>query len=225
VEEFDSRYRTRFEALDTTCISDALDALGLRGSPHGIGPAFEGAPSIVGQAVTVKLVAAGVTKTDRHACIQAIHVAKKGDVVVIDNGGRLDTNCWGEIVATAAKLKGIAGVVADGACRDLDACVDLGFAVYARAPVVVTARGRTIEQSTNEMIEVGGIQVRPGDVVIGNRSGVVFVPQEHIDAVLAKAEQIKQKEDQMIADLKAGMDILSVDKKYSYESMLEKPKN
>jgi regulator of RNase E activity RraA len=222
LDSFDADYRPRLERLDTTIVSDALDQLGLKGSPHGLRPLFEAAKPIVGRAVTVKLVAAGETKATRHACIQAIHVGRQGDVVVVDNGGRLDTNCWGGIVATAAKMKGISGVVADGACRDIDECVELGFPVYARGPVVVTARGRTIEQSTNEMIQIGGIQVRPDDIVMANKSGVVFIPQEHLDAVLNLAEKLREKEASMIADLLGGEGILSVDKKYAYEQMLEK---
>lgn len=222
MDAFDEVYRPRLEKLDTTLVADALDKLRLKGSPIGIRPVFESAAPIVGRAVTVKLVAAGETKTERHACIQAIDVARPGDVVVVDAGGRLDTNCWGGIVATAAKIKGISGVVADGACRDIDECVDLAFPVYARSTVVLTARGRTIEQSTNDLIEIGGIQVRPGDVIMGNKSGVVIIPQEHLDEVLKVAETLAEKEQQMIADLKAGLDILTVDKKYSYENLLSK---
>lgn len=223
MDDFDTRFRPRLEKLDTTIIADALDTLGLKGSPHGIRPLFEAAGAIVGRAVTVKLVSAGVTKAERHACIQAIHVGRAGDVVVVDNGGRLDSNCWGGIVATAAKMKGLAGVVADGACRDIDECLALDFPVYGRGTVVVTARGRTIEQDTNVMVEIGGVQVRPGDIVMGNRSGVVFIPQEHLEAVLDLAEELRVKEDQMIADLKNGVDIITVDKKYAYENMLAKP--
>lgn len=222
MDNFDELYRPRLEKLDTTLVADALDKLQLKGSPIGIRPVFESAAPIVGRAVTVKLVAAGETKAERHACITAIHVAKKGDIVVVDAGGRLDTNCWGGIVATAAAMKGISGVVADGACRDIDECVEMGFPVYAKSTVVVTARGRTIEQSTNEMVEIGGIQVRPGDIIMGNKSGVVIIPQEHLERVLEVAETLKDKEQQMIADLKAGMDILEVDKKYSYENLLAK---
>lgn len=222
MDDFDEVYRPRLEKLDTTLVADALDKLQLKGSPIGIRPVFESAAAIVGRAVTVKLVAAGETKTKRHACIQAIDVARPGDVVVVDAGGRLDTNCWGGIVATAAKMKGIAGVVADGACRDIDECVELAFPVYARSTIVLTARGRTIEQSTNELIEIGGVQVRPGDVIMGNKSGVVIIPHERLDDVLKVAEALADKEQQMIADLKAGVDILTVDKKYSYENLLSK---
>ena len=67
-----------------------------------------------------------------------------------------------------------------------------------------TARGRVIEESTNEMIQFGGVQVRPGDIVIGDRSGIVIVPKEHVDEVLEKAEQLWRKEEDMVAEIRAG---------------------
>ena len=86
----------------------------------GIRPIFEGAHKIAGEAVTVKLTAAGETKGKTHLGIKAIEAAKAGDVIVIDNGGRLDTSCWGGILANGAQMKGVSGVVIDGACRDVD---------------------------------------------------------------------------------------------------------
>ena len=92
--------------------------------------------------------------------------------------------------------------------------------MYARGTVVQTARGRVIEESTNEMIQFGGVQVRPGDIVIGDRSGIVIVPKEHVDAVLDKAEQLWRREEEMIAEIRAGKDILAVDATYNYNKML-----
>lgn len=88
--------------------------------------------------------------------------------------------------------------------------------------MVCTARGRVIEESTNQMVRFGGVQVRPGDIVVGDSSGIVIVPREHILAVLTKAEQLWQKEEDMIAEIKAGADILAVDAKYNYNKMLQK---
>ena len=99
--------------------------------------------------------------------MKAIEAAETGDVIIIDNGGRLDTSCWGGILANGAKMKGVSGVVIDGACRDLDDCVEIDFPVYARGTVVCTARGRIMEDSTNVMIQFAGVQVRPGDIVMG----------------------------------------------------------
>ncbi len=218
----DDRTRKAFMRLSTTNVSDALDALGLKGSTYGVRPIYEGVQKIVGEAVTVKLIAAGETKSKTHLGIHAIEAAKAGDVVVIDNAGRLDTSCWGGILANGAQMKGISGVVIDGACRDVDDYVEIGFPVYARGAVVATARGRIMEDATNVMVQFGGVQVRPGDVVVADRSGVVFVPQEHLEPVLAKAEELFEKEEAMTADIRAGLSALEVDHKYSYEKLLQK---
>ena len=214
--------RERLLNLSTTNVSDALDALGYRGATYGIRPIYEGAGKIAGSAVTVKMTAAGETKGKVHLGIRAIEAAQAGDVVVVDNGGRLDTSCWGGILANGALLKGISGVVIDGACRDVDDYVELGFPVYARGSVVATARGRIMEESTNGMIQFGGVQVRPGDGVLADRSGVVIIPAEHLEEVIARAEALFRKEEDMVADLRGGMSSLEVDQKYNYEKMLQK---
>lgn len=218
--DFDATYRARFARLSTTNLSDAMDALGYRGATYGIRPMMERWMKVLGPAVTIKMTAAGVTKGRTHLGVRAIEAARPGDVIIIDNGGRLDTSCWGGILANGAKMKGISAVVIDGACRDLDDCVDADFPVYARGTVVSTARGRVMEDSTNEMIQFGGVQVRPGDIVMGDRSGVVIVPQEAVESVLVKAEALFQKEEQMIAEIRAGASMLDVDTKYNYEQML-----
>lgn len=224
-DDFDLVQRPKLEALPTTAISDALDKHGLRGSPLGILPVYEAARHFVGRAVTVKIISAGQTKNAKHGCVEAVHVARKGDVIVVDNGGRMDSNSWGGILAFAAAAKGVAGIVADGVVRDVDEIIEADLPVYARGRIPLTARGRTIEDATNVMIEIGGIQVRPDDVLCGDRSGVVIIPKEHLDLVIASAEDIHAKEQAMIADLKAGMPMIEVDRKYSYEDMLKPSKD
>jgi 4-hydroxy-4-methyl-2-oxoglutarate aldolase len=216
------KYRQRFLRLSTTNVADALDALGLKGATYGIRPLWESAGKIVGRAVTIKITSAGLTKGKNHLGVKAIEAAGSGDVIIIDNGGRLDTSCWGGILANGAKMKGISAVVVDGATRDVDDCIDAGFPVYARGTVVATARGRIMEEATNVMIEFAGVQVRPGDVVMGDRSGVVIVPQEKLDEVITKAEELYEKEEQMVAEIRAGVGMLEVDNKYSYETMIKR---
>ncbi|MGE7718382.1 RraA family protein [Priestia megaterium] len=214
-------YRVRFKKLSTTNVSDALDALGLQGSTYGISPTWEGCKKIVGEAVTVKLVSAGLTKSPNHLGVHAIEVGKEGDIILVDNSGRLDVSCWGGILANGAKAKGISGVVIDGACRDLDDYVEADFSVYARGPVVATARGRVMEEATNIMVQFGGVQVRPKDIVMADRSGVVVVPQEKAEEVLQRAEVLFQKEEDMIKEIRNGASMLEVDTKYNYEKMLK----
>lgn len=221
MNEFDEKYRARFEKLSTTNVSDAMDALGYHGATYGVRPMTEKWGTVVGRAVTVKMTAAGVVKGKHHLGIKAIDVAEKGDIILIDNAGRLDSSCWGGILANGAKMKGVTAVVIDGACRDLDDCIEVDFPVYARGTVVQTARGRIQEEATNVMIQFGGVQVSPGDVVMGDRSGVVLVPWGIVDKVLDKAEELYEKEETMIAEIRAGVPAIEVDSKYNYEKMLK----
>lgn len=221
MSNFNEKYRKRFERLSTTNVSDAMDALKILGTTYGIRPMIERWGKVIGPAITIRIGPAGETKSKHHLGMTAISVAKEGDVIVIDNGGRIDTSCWGGILANSAKVKGVGGVVIDGACRDLDDIIEADFPVYARGTVVATARGRIQEYSTNEMIQFGGVQVRPGDIVMGDRSGVVIVPQEKMDVVIEKSEELYKKEEEMVKEIFSGSDLLEVDSKYGYEKMLK----
>lgn len=222
MNEFDQKYRARFEKLSSTNLSDAMDALGFRGYTFGIRPMREKWRKVVGPAVTMRMTAAGQTPQKTHLGMNAISAARPGDVIVIENGGRMDSSCWGGVLANSAKAKGLTATLVDGCVRDLDDCIDCDYPVFARGTVVCTARGRVIEAGTNEIINFDGVQVRPGDIVLGDSSGVVVVPQERIEEVLAKAEQLWQKEEDMIAEIRSGANILEVDAKYNYNKMLAK---
>jgi regulator of RNase E activity RraA len=212
----------RLYKLSTTNVSDALDSFGLKSGAYGVRPAYEGVKKIAGKAVTVKLIAAGITKGKTHLGVKAIEAAEKGDVIVIDNAGREDVSCFGGILANGASCKGVAGVVIDGACRDVDDYVEIGFPVYARNPVTATARGRIMEEATNVMIQFRGVQVRPGDYVLADRSGVVFIPLEKAEEVVAKAEDLFRKEEDMVREIRGGRSMLEVDAAFNYEKMLLK---
>lgn len=210
---------TRGLRLSTTNISDALDTLGLKSGISGILPAFD-CSKIFGPVVTLRITAAGLTSSKSHLGIEAIISAKEGNIIVIDNGGRKDVSCWGEILSYGAKNKGVAGVIIDGAFRDIDDIKPMGFPIYARAVVPVTARKRVMGLETNTIIQCGGVQVRPGDYAMADGSGVVIIPFEKITDVLLKAEELFEKEQLMIKEIKAGSDIDKVDKKYRYEKMV-----
>ena len=218
---FDEKYRARLERLSTTNLSDALDAYGLTGATCGIRPVIESWGKIIGRAVTVKLKPFDGITPKHHLGIRAVEAAEPGDIILIANDGKLNISCWGGCLANGAKMKGVSGVVIDGASRDIDDCIEINFPVYARGTVVATARGRAVEESTNEPVNFAGVEVKPGDLVMGDHSGVVIVPWEHIDKVLEKAEALCDKEECMIQDLRSGMSMLEVDLKYNYEKMLK----
>src|SRR5581483_2204197 len=199
----------RLERVDTCAVSDALDHLGLRGAVIGIRPVWA-CPKIVGRAVTVKIVPAGLTRPEHHLATPAVEAAEPGDVIVVDNAGRTDVSSWGDILSNAAQVKGVRAVIIDGACRDVDGSREIGFPVYARAGVPVTARGRIIQEAFNTLVQCGGVQVRPGDLVIADGSGVVFIPAERAEEVIEAAERIVEREAAMVQAVRDGRSVVEV---------------
>ena len=199
----------RIEKMDTCALSDAMDHLNLKGAVIGIRPVWN-CPRIAGRVVTVKIVPAGLTRPEHHLATPAVEQAEAGDIIVVDNAGRTDVSSWGDILSNAAQFKGIKGVIIDGACRDVDGSREIGFPVYARGGVPVTARGRIIQESFNTLIQVGGVQVRPGDLVIADGSGVVFIPLERAEEVVETAERIVAREAEMVAAVRSGRSVVEV---------------
>jgi 4-hydroxy-4-methyl-2-oxoglutarate aldolase len=213
----------RLLKLDTCAVSDGMDRLGLMGATYGIRPMWP-CPKIVGRAVTMKIKPVGLDKAKQHLGTLPIDAAQPGDVIVIDNGGRPDTSCWGGLLALAAKTKGISGVVIDGACRDIDESRDVGFPVYARGAVPMTARGRVMQETYNQEIEFAGVQVHPGDLVIADGSGVVIIPRSKEEEIVRAAEAVAATEARMAEGIRQGMSVLEVLERLGYEQMLDKNK-
>jgi 4-hydroxy-4-methyl-2-oxoglutarate aldolase len=211
----------RLSRLDTCAVSDALDSLALKGATWGVRPQWQ-CPRIVGRTVTMKIKPAGLQQPTQHLGTAPIEAAKPGDIIVIDNGGKLEFSCWGGLLALSAKLKGLSGVVIDGASRDIDEARELGFPVYARGAVPMTARGRVMQESFNQEIQFAGVQCHPGDLVIADGSGVVIIPREKEQGVVAAAEAIYQKEQEMADGIRKGYSGREMLEKLGYEQMLKK---
>src|ERR687889_2286765 len=131
----------RLGNLDTCSVSDGLDSLDLAGATWGIRPQWQ-CSRIVGRAVTVKIKPVGSQQPTQHLGTPAVEAAGPGDIIVIDNGGQRQFSTWGGLLSLSAKLKGLSGVVIDGACRDVDEARDLEFVVYAGGAVPMPAGGR-----------------------------------------------------------------------------------
>lgn len=212
--------RDRLRELDACTVSDALDSLGFRGVVEGIVPLWP-AGRISGTVRTVALrpVVAGEPPAATHLGATAIDTAAPGDVIVVANGGRVGSGAWGGLLSAAAARNGVAGVIVDGACRDVDEAAGVGFAVFARAATPVSARGRSVEETTDAPVEIGGVPVASGDLVVADASGVVFIARGSADEVLDAAERIVERERSMLAQLSAGAAVGAVlDRRY--ESML-----
>lgn len=197
-----------------------MDSLALTGATWGVRPQWQ-CPRIVGRAVTLKIKPLGLQQPTQHLGTAAIEAAQPGDIIVIDNAGQRQFSTWGGLLSLSAKLKGVSGVVIDGACRDIDEARDLQFPVYARGVVPMTARGRVMQDSLNQEIQFAGVQVHPGDLVIADGSGVVIIPAEKEQEVVTAAEIIFRKEAEMAAGIRQGVSGLEMLEKLGYEQMLD----
>ncbi len=213
----------RLNRLDACAVSDAMDKLGMAGAVSGL-EQRAGTGRIAGRVVTYRLVAHGEAAPAggapvRHLGTTAIERARPGDVVVAEQRTGIDAACWGGILTLGAKLKGIAGVVAEGPVRDLDEALAYDFPVFSRGATARTARGRLAEAATGEPVRVGEVRVCTGDYVIADRSGVVFVPTAEIERVLDAAEGLFAREAAMAKALLGGAPITEV-MGANYENML-----
>jgi len=211
---------SRLARLDTCVVSDGLDKLGLTGVAAGLSR-LSTDKKLAGQVLTVRLESADGRLADRHLCTAAIEAAEPGNILVIEHHSRADCAGWGGLLSRAATVRGIAGVIVDGLCRDIDESRDLGFTVFARGAIPATARGRIIETEFNCAITVGSIVVHPGDWVIADGSGVVFLAQESVEAILDQAEQLVAREASLLKDIEAGIPVSKVMSR-TYEHMTRK---
>jgi regulator of RNase E activity RraA len=180
-------------------------------------------PRIAGSVLTVRLRRAEAGEhSARHLGTAAIENGGPGQVIVIEHKDREDVAGWGGILSLAARLKGIEGVIVDGTCRDVDDSRDAGFPVYARDATPMTARGRIVEASTGEPVRIGDLHVAPGDYVIADWSGAVFLPADRAEEIITIAESLMAREAAMAEAVRGGQSVVEV-MGASYESMLTHP--
>jgi 4-hydroxy-4-methyl-2-oxoglutarate aldolase len=211
----------RLAKLDSCAVSDALDKLGLGGAVTGL-LQLSAARRIAGRVVTVKLgVGSPAAGPVRHLGTTAVEAAGPGNVIVVEQRSGVDAGSWGGILTLGAKLRGVAGVIADGPVRDIDEAKAYDFPVYARSCTSRTARGRIVELGTNVPVRIGDVEVRAGDYVVADASAAVFIRSGDITAVLDAAEYIAGREAAMAAALQAGSPITEV-MGANYEHLLKK---
>lgn len=149
---------------------------------------IENSMKIYGPAYTVKL-----EKGDSSIIFKAIENASPGDIMVIDTSGTDDTAVWGDSKSLSARLKGLAGVVIDGAYRDLSGCINEGVPIFAKHLVVHGSGGKGLGE-LNIPIRVENQEICPGDIIVGDENGVIVLKQEIIERVIEGAEKKLQSD-------------------------------
>jgi 4-hydroxy-4-methyl-2-oxoglutarate aldolase len=187
-------------------VSDAVDqVVGKRGYlAHDVRPFVDGA--FVGRAATALVKPARPEEATpalavKHS-VEMIDEARPGDVGVIVMEGSLDVAAIGGLMGTAARARGMVGMVLDGAVRDIAELRGLGLPVYARSASPATAVGRYASVSKQVPVDCAGVTINPGDIIVAGEDGVVVVPQARAAEVLKRAQEIDERESKMVPFIK-----------------------
>jgi 4-hydroxy-4-methyl-2-oxoglutarate aldolase len=201
----DPQVAARWRAVSTTITADLFQGRVL--ADHRIRP-LRPLPShirLVGRAVTARC-----EDLDFGAVLHAVDLAERGDVIVIAAGGNLQAAMIGDLLSGKARLKGLAGVVCDGAVRDIAVLKEWAdFPVFTLGTI---ARGPSSKErgSVNEPVDFGGVRVTPGDLVVGDDDGLVFLSPGDAAEAIAAAETRVQAEMGWAAQLLGGRSLCDV---------------
>ncbi len=198
----------------TGTISDSMDQLGIVGVvPAYVLPPVTPGSRIVGPALTVRNIqrvaqihkAATVDKTNTQGETEAHNLAEPGDVLVIQ--GVMGCSNMGGQSATLAKRQGFIGAIVDATVRDPDGYRNMDWPVWCKGFTPITGKWRMETVEVNGVVEICGVQVRPGDLVCADEAGVAFVPRERAAELLAIARQIDAGDTRRKADIDKGASV------------------
>lgn len=156
---------------------------------------------------TVRLAGPALTVDARPADNLILHYAvlkaKPGDVLVVDAKGFMEAGPWGDVLTLQAMKLGIAGLVISGCVRDANLIIDLGFPVFCRG-LSIKGTGKNQPGKVNVPICIGDAVIRPGDIIVGDRDGLVVVAQDEVDMAIANSIARENKEVQQRKAIEAG---------------------
>lgn len=150
---------------------------------------------ICGKAVTIDIPTDSCAKV-----MEALKIAQPGEIIVIAAHGRCNVAMWGDYRTRIAQHKGLAGIVIDGAFRDLEENLELGFPIFAKANCCAADVSSNVGE-VNVPVTCGGVEVKPGDIIVADANGVVVIDPQDIATILAKAEAKKTAQDIKIKNI------------------------
>ncbi|MGA1847888.1 MAG: 3-hexulose-6-phosphate synthase [Thermoplasmatota archaeon] len=190
------------KALMMVSAPNVADAMHKKGAMIGIRPLKPGM-KCVGPAFTVRTIDGDWAKT-----VEAIEKAQPGDVLVMDCGSR-HISPWGELATWSCKVRGISGVILDGAARDVDDIMAMGFPVFSRYTAPNAGEPKGFGELQVE-IECGGIEVKPGDWIIADDSGVMVIPRERAVEIANRALDVRERESRIREEIQRGSTLSEV---------------
>jgi 3-hexulose-6-phosphate synthase (EC 4.1.2.43) len=195
--------------LATVSTSNISDAMHRKGAMQDIFSMLPG-KKMIGTAITVQTF-----KGDWAKPVEAIDEAKEGDVIVIYNGSR-HVAPWGGLATLSCLNKGIAGVVVDGAVRDIDEIRKIGLPVFATCNVPNAGEPKGFGEINSEIV-CGNQSVSPGDYIIGDDNGVVVIPKERAYEIARRAKEVEKTEQRLFEEIRRGSTLSEVMKLKKWE--------
>ncbi|KXS43642.1 MAG: bifunctional hexulose-6-phosphate synthase/ribonuclease regulator [Methanolobus sp. T82-4] len=205
-KSIDEEIRSILGSVSTPNISDAMHR---KGAMQDIFPMLAG-KRMIGKAVTVQTF-----KGDWAKAVEAIDEAGPGDVIVIYNGSR-HVAPWGGLATQSCLNKGIAGVVIDGAVRDIDDIRTLDLPVFATCHVPNAGEPKGFGEINAEIV-CGNQTVKPGDYIVGDDNGVVVIPKEHAYEIARRAKEVEKTEQRLFEEIRRGATLSEVMKLKKWE--------
>ncbi len=138
---------------------------------------------------------------------------------MLDNAGRVDCTVWGDILTAVAHRRGLGGTVINGVCRDVSRAIDLGYPIYSRGRFMRTGKDRVEVESMGQPVSLGEVQVRPGDVLVGDADGIVVIPRSRESEVLSTALSIEEAETAIEAETARGTRLDEARTKHRYHAL------
>jgi 4-hydroxy-4-methyl-2-oxoglutarate aldolase len=207
---------TRLRGLPTAAISDALDRAGIEGAVHGL-VALSDDFRAVGAAFTVRY--APLDGTADGTVGDFLDDVPPGAVVVIDNDGRTDVTVWGGIMTEVAAVRGIAGTVINGVCRDVPVCLAQNYPLFSRGRFMRTGKDRVRLAATGEPVIISDIEIQPGTLICADADGVVAVPADEAGRIAETAERIERIEAGIVAAARAGSTLRAARERFGYHTL------
>ena len=216
VSSSENKDLVRLQKIPTSTLANALDKYGVYENIfqniNGIVPGLK----VIGPAITVKEITgeANTFESSDFAVGAIIDVAKPGEVIVIEEGGA-PYSTWGGMASLAAKVKGIAGIVVDGGVRDFEEIKDLNFPVFSRYLTPTTGRTRLKVDQLNVPVNVGSVRVCPGDIIVGDGTGILSIPSSGLREITKIAERYVQDDSQAAIEIRSGLSFSEAMRKFS----------
>jgi regulator of RNase E activity RraA len=193
-------------ALYTAVVADVLDALGLRSQVVGVPlTQLSGRGVLVGRAKTTlweDLKASDPRPYELE--LAAVDACRPNEIIVAAAGGSMRSGIWGELLSTAARNRGCAGAIVDGAVRDMAKMREIDFAVFARGTCPRDSLHRQRVIALDVEVELGGVRVGPGDLIVADLDGMVVIPGDVERQVVAAARDKIAAENQVRDEIRAG---------------------